>query len=110
MNIYSYVCIMKVKRPLSASKLGSVARVLKTISHPLRLEVMLLLEVNEKMSVSEIMDSLEMDVEQSLLSHHLGKMRDRGILGAEKEGKYIRYFIEDRKVLQIFDCMENCNF
>ena len=98
------------KRNISFQKLAKVAEVLKAISHPVRLEILEILEVHEKLTVSEIRETLAPDIEQSMLSHHLIKMKDKGILRSTKKGKYISYEITDRQLLHIFDCMENCSF
>lgn len=99
---------MEVKRNLKPEKLEHVAHILKTIAHPIRLEVLTVLEKEEPLSVSDILNGIDLEVEQSLLSHHLVKMKDRGLLKSVKEGKYIKYSLTDRNVLTIFDCMENC--
>ena len=39
--------------------------------------------------VNELMDSL--DVEQSLLSHHLAQLREAGLVEATREGKAVLY-------------------
>lgn len=109
MNICQYICIVKLKRNLKPEKLEHVAHILKTIAHPVRLEVLTVLEKQEPLSVSDILSEIDMEVEQSLLSHHLVKMKDRGLLKSVKVGKYIKYSLIDRNVLTIFDCMENCS-
>ncbi len=109
MNICSYICEM-VKRNISFDNMVKVANILKTIGHPLRLEILEVLEEQERLSVSEIKESIQSKVEQSLLSHHLIKMKDKGILESKKEGMHVIYNITDRNILKIFDCMEKCNF
>ena len=47
--------------------------------------------------------------EISMMSHHLSKMKDNGVLISEKKGKQVFYSIADRKLLSIFDCMESCD-
>ena len=98
------------KRNISFQKLSKVAEILKAISHPVRLEILEILEVHESLTVSEIREILAPEVEQSMLSHHLIKMKDKGILHSTKNGKYISYQITEPHILNIFDCMENCNF
>lgn len=95
------------KRNIKPEKLEQIAEVLKTISHPVRLEILELLEVNDKLCVSEIME--ETQIEQSLLSHHLTKMKDKGILKSSRDGKRIYYSLGIEQIPQIFDCMEKCN-
>lgn len=76
----------------------------------MRLEILKVLEQQESLDVSTLRERLAIEVEQSMLSHHLIKMRDNGILDSEKRGKSVFYTIAERQVLQIFDCMEKCNF
>ena len=109
MNIYSYICFM-LRRNISVENMIKVANILKTIGHPLRLEVLEVLEAEEKLNVSQIKEAIQSKVEQSLLSHHLIKMKDKGILQSKKEGMHVVYRITDRNILKIFDCMEKCNF
>ncbi len=100
---------METTAKLTAEEVNRVAEILKTIGHPVRLQILEILEDKEPLSVSEIQDRLETDVEQSLLSHHLIKMKDRGILKCEKHGMNVMYRLEDRKILKIFECMESCS-
>ena len=97
-----------IKRELSRRKLESVARVLRTISHPVRLKVLEILETEESLDVGTLCRELGMECEISMMSHHLAKMKDNRILVSEKKGKQVYYSIVDRKLLDLFDCMERC--
>ena len=92
---------------LDAEKIGKMANVLKTIAHPLRLSVIEALDSHGPMTVTELINQLH--VEQSLLSHHLTKMKDRGILAAERDGKNIRYELAEDALTRVFDCLGNCD-
>ncbi|TAE01843.1 MAG: transcriptional regulator, partial [Bacteroidetes bacterium] len=72
------------------------------------LKVLEVLEAEEPLSVSEIQIRIKIEAEQSLLSHHLIKMKDKGLLSCEKKGMNVYYKIADREILNIFDCMEKC--
>lgn len=109
MNICSYICFMKITRDISVGKVYKIAEILKTIGHPLRLKILETLEKEEPLCVSEIQERIPISAEQSLLSHHLIKMKDKGILNSEKKGMHVYYAIQDRELLKIFDCMENCS-
>lgn len=98
-----------VKRELDSAKISKVAEVLKTIAHPVRLGVLEALEYKEPQSVNEIKENLDMDIEQSLLSHHLIKMKDKGVLLSEKVGMNVFYKLSDRNLVGIFDCLDKCN-
>jgi len=98
-----------IKRKLSASKLKKVANILKTISHPVKLEILEILEQFIELDVTTIREKLKMKCEISMLSHHLSKMKDNGILMSDKKGKQVFYSISDRNILKIFECMEHCS-
>lgn len=100
---------MKVtKRKLSLKKLQAVAKILKTIAHPVKLEILEVLETEEPLDVSTICKRIGADCEISMMSHHLNKLKDNGIVSSEKKGKQVYYRIADRHILSIFDCMESC--
>jgi len=98
------------KFKIEAEHINKAAEILKTIGHPVRLQILEVLSDKEPLSVTEIQEKLTDNTEQSLLSHHLIKMKDRGILNCEKQGMNVLYRIEDRNILKIFKCMESCDF
>ena len=91
---------------LSVENFEKVAFVLKTIGHPVRLGIINLLANNEHMSVNEICEAL--DVEQSIISHHLKNMKQKGILDFHKEGKSSHYYVLLQEVLTVINCMQKC--
>ncbi|HTN19902.1 MAG TPA: metalloregulator ArsR/SmtB family transcription factor [Pelobium sp.] len=95
------------KLNLSKDKLEKAAFILKTVAHPLRLSIIELLGVNDRMSVNDICKVLSS--EQSLLSHHLSNMKIKGLLKAEKEGIQVFYSLKERDLIKLLDCVENCN-
>lgn len=97
------------KRKFSPEKLQGVAKILKTIAHPVKLEILEVLEQEEPLDVSTICERIGAQCEFSMMSHHLAKLKDNGILKSEKQGKQVFYRIADRHILNIFDCMENCD-
>lgn len=99
----------KTKVQLTTEQINRVAEILKTIGHSVRLQILEALEEKEPLTVTEIQSRIESDTEQSLLSHHLIKMKDRGILKCEKQGMNVLYSLEDRNILKIFFCMESCS-
>jgi len=90
----------------NADKIQFVAEVLKTIGHPIRLQIIELLDETESMSVAELQDALQ--IEQSLLSHHLTKMKSTGVLSSSRNGRNIYYQLKLNEVSKILDCMKNC--
>jgi ArsR family transcriptional regulator len=98
------------KTNISAKRLEQVAKILKTIAHPVKLDILELLGEHNSLSVSSLCEMVDSDCEISMMSHHLAKMKDNGILVSEKEGKQVYYSIADRNLLKIFNCIDNCNF
>jgi ArsR family transcriptional regulator len=97
----------KINPILEIGKLKRVSEILKAIAHPTRLNVLEALEVHKRLSVNELMTIT--DTTQSLLSNHLIKMKDKGVLKSERDGKNIYYQLVDEHLLNIFACMEECS-
>lgn len=96
---------MEIK--LSSEKLEKAAFILKTVAHPVRLKVIELLSVTDKMSVNELCSAL--NCEQSLVSHHLNNMRLKGLLASEKQGVQVFYSLKERELIGLLECIERCN-
>ena len=88
-------------------RFDSIARVMKVIAHPVKLEILQLLGDNGPMDVSSLCYHIGAGCEISMMSHHLSKMRDNGVLQSEKKGKQVFYELIDPKILDILDCFEN---
>ena len=87
--------------------LEKAAFILKTIAHPSRLAIVNILSKHEWKAVSEI--SNELDLEQSLTSHHLNTMKANGVLESKREGKSIKYKLKLVEVTQVLLCIEHCD-
>ena len=86
-------------------KLNRVADVLRVIGHPTRMKIMLLLAKQGPLSVSTIQVSLRQREEQSLISRHLIKMKDKGILASERQGKENHYALSDPSLINVVDML-----
>ncbi|MBN8824089.1 MULTISPECIES: metalloregulator ArsR/SmtB family transcription factor [unclassified Spirosoma] len=84
-------------------RIDKAAYVLKAVAHPLRIKIIQMLNENKELNVSAIYKNL--NAEQSLISHHLINMRDKGILEIRRSGKNIYYFLVDNAVAEIIDCI-----
>jgi ArsR family transcriptional regulator len=76
---------------------------LKVIAHPVKLQILHLLSEEEALDVSTLCFKVGAECEISMMSHHLSKMRDNGILTSEKIGKQVFYSIKNRQILNIFN-------
>lgn len=92
---------------LNSEQLERAANMLKAIAHPMRIAIMNHLEDGKKLTVTEIHRLL--NIEQSTTSHHLGILKDKGVLGSERNGKNTYYFLKHDSLNQIVDCVSKCS-
>ncbi len=74
------------------------ARFLKSLAHRDRLKILCIL-VDQELSVSEIEESV--GLRQSTVSQHLARMKEEGLLSAQRNGRQILYSIADPTALSI---------
>ena len=91
---------------LSPEELDKAASMLKAIAHPVRISILNFLEGGRKHTVTEIHEMLK--IEQSTTSHHLGILKDKGVLTSKREGKNTYYFLRHEKLSDIVDCVSQC--
>ena len=91
---------------LDLDKLERVANMLKAIAHPMRIAILGLLENEARMTVSEIHQNL--GIEQSSTSHHLGILKDKGVLCSKRDGKNTYYSLKHENFAKIIECVGNC--
>lgn len=93
-------------KELDIEKLESVANMLKAIAHPMRIAILSMLEDGKRMTVSEIHKQL--GLEQSSTSHHLGILKDKGVLSSKRDGKNTHYFLKHENFAKVIECVGNC--
>lgn len=91
---------------LSVEQLDKAANMLKAIAHPMRIAILGFLEGGKKLTVTQIHELLE--IEQSTTSHHLGILKDKGVLSSKREGKNTYYFLKHLNLTQIVNCLSHC--
>ncbi|MEZ5198116.1 MAG: metalloregulator ArsR/SmtB family transcription factor [Bacteroidales bacterium] len=95
------------KLVLDITKLEMAASKLRAIAHPMRIAIIDLLNDNNKLSVTEIYEAL--DIEQASASHHLNILKNKGILVSRREGKKIFYSLKSVTLTEIIECINRCN-
>lgn len=91
---------------LTAEQLEKASGILKAIAHPVRIAILEFLEDGRQATVTEIHEYLS--IEQSTTSHHLGILKDKGVLGSKRDGKNTFYFIRNENLTNIIDCINKC--
>ncbi|MFA5117327.1 MAG: metalloregulator ArsR/SmtB family transcription factor [Candidatus Omnitrophota bacterium] len=71
---------------------------LKTLAHPVRLQIIEYLKDGEE-SVGKLVQ--ELGVEQSSLSRHLSILRELGVLKARQEKKNVYYSLQDNDIFNV---------
>jgi DNA-binding transcriptional ArsR family regulator len=91
---------------LNPEDLERASSMLKAIAHPIRISIVSCLEQNQNKTVTEIHKLLA--IEQSTASHHLGILKDKGVLGSRRDGKNTYYFLKHEKLTSILSCIGDC--
>lgn len=85
------------------SQLEKAAFLLKTVANPIRLSIVFLLQDDNFLSVGDICRQL--NAEQSLVSHHLITLKEKGILESKKEGRNVLYSLKLKHANKLIDCL-----
>lgn len=96
---------MEIKN-LNPESLEKAAGMLKAMAHPVRISIISCLEHGKSRSVTEIHKHI--GIEQSAASHHLGILKDKGVLGSKRDGKNTYYFLKHEKIIALLDCIGDC--
>jgi DNA-binding transcriptional ArsR family regulator len=100
---------MKIKRGdcgrelLPEPFLREMAETLGVLGHVERLRILEFLADGNAAPVHRIVDCLKRP--QAVVSHHLVKMRQVGVLSATRCGQEVEYRVANRHAITILDCM-----
>ncbi len=97
---------MKNLLNISSERLDDAANMLKAMAHPMRVAILNILSNEKKLTVTEIHQTL--NIEQSTTSHHLGILKDKGVLRSERQGKNSYYFLKNKNLEHIVECLNKC--
>ena len=79
-----------------------VAEVMKAVAHPVRLQIIEMLEKRE-MCVGDIVKAL--GGKQAITSQQLNMMKDRGVLSCRRDGAKVYYRIENKSAIKLLHCI-----
>ena len=105
MNTCSCIVMNDETMEIDKNKLERAAYILRALAHETRLCALMQLSKTKEKSVSDLM--LEIDCEQSLLSHHLTDLRAKGILNSRRDGKKNLYSINNEQIIPLLECILN---
>ncbi len=75
------------------------ALILRALNHKLRQQLLKLIEEEKKITVTEIYVRLRL--EQSVASQHLAILRKAGVVSTQRDGKFIFYIINHKRIDEI---------
>lgn len=85
--------------------LKKAALVLRALNHKLRQQILMLIETEKKITVTEIYVRLRL--EQSVASQHLAILRRAGIVTTQRDGKFIYYTVNYSRIDEINRVVED---
>lgn len=91
---------------IEADRIESAAKKMKAIAHPVRLSILGHLSEGEDLTVTEIHALVK--IEQSTASHHLGILKDKGIVVSRREGKNTYYTMKNKNLMKLVECISVC--
>lgn len=86
--------------------LNKATNMLKAMAHPIRISILNYLRDGKSMTVTQIHENLQ--IEQSTASHHLGILKDKGVLCSKRDGKNTFYYLKRPVLGKIIDCLKDC--
>ena len=84
--------------------LKKAAMILRALNHKLRQQLLRLVDEHQKITVTEIYVKLRL--EQSVVSQHLAIMRRAGIVSTTRDGKFIYYSVNYKRLKEISNFIE----
>lgn len=84
------------KLEISVQQIRKAAVMLRAINHPLRQQILQIIFEKKQMTVTELYVALRL--EQSVTSQHLAILRRAGFVNTHRNGKHIRYSVNEEKI------------
>jgi ArsR family transcriptional regulator len=85
------------------NQIEDLALLLKSISHPIRLKILCLLQ-DQELSVSEIRDSVE--TSGANITQHLNILRNQGVNDFRKDANFIYNRIADKRIIELMKALQ----
>lgn len=83
---------------MKSDKKTESKEILKALSDNVRFDIILLLATGKK-CVCEIYESLKL--KQSIVSHHLGVLKENDLVTSDKDGKWVYYTINRKRIEEL---------
>jgi len=80
------------------------AELMRALAHPLRLQILSFIDKKGTTHVNRIYTALEL--EQSITSQHLRILRNAGLVKTERDGKFIFYSLDYKKIKHVNELLK----
>jgi ArsR family transcriptional regulator len=90
-----------------SKEVGVSSGLMRAIAHPLRIQILAVIDENGSACVFEIFQRL--NLEQSIVSQQLRILRNAGLVSTQRGGKFINYSINYEKIGRIVEAVRECN-
>jgi DNA-binding transcriptional ArsR family regulator len=90
--------------PMQNDQIDAMAKLLKSMSHPIRLKILCLLQ-DKELSVGEIRSQVK--TTNANISQHLNILRGQGIIDYRKDANFIYNKISDKRILEFIRTMHS---
>ncbi|MDP5172702.1 MAG: metalloregulator ArsR/SmtB family transcription factor [Bacteroidia bacterium] len=87
-------------------RVKKISRMMKTVGHPTRLQIIELLLEKGPLPVKDIVE--ETGISQSNASQHLKALEDIEVLISGRQGKSIVYAIGKKQISTLLQCVRSC--
>ena len=84
---------------INFNNLKKAALVLRALNHKLRQQIISLIETEKRITVTEVY--VRMRLEQSVASQHLAILRRAGIVTTQRDGKFVYYSVDYKRINEI---------
>lgn len=93
---------------MKTEQVENMSKLLKTMSHPIRLKILCLLE-DKELTVGDIQN--EVKTTKANVSQHLTILRNQGVIDFRKDANFIHNYIADDRILKLMKSMRElfCN-
>lgn len=86
-------CAPLVREPLGEDAAAGLSRMFKALSDPVRLRLLSLIASHEGGEACVCDLTGPFDVSQPTISHHLKVLREAGLVGSERRGTWVYYWV-----------------
>jgi ArsR family transcriptional regulator len=99
-------CSPMVREPLGEEAAVDLAKMFKALSDPVRLRLLSLIASHEGGEACVCDLTGPFDVSQPTISHHLKVLRDAGLVGSERRGTWVYYWVMPGALVRLSSLLE----